>query len=270
MLPQQGGHSSAVAGELSLSLEWSLLLFDGLMFLYREKPSTHLDLADFFPIPCSAHSFQRCCSMGTTPSRRVSAWKQQPSSPGSSLLGWKVASPSRAPAARGASWEMSRGSLLSPAPHIFSPPGAPGRNEICWHDIREKGLVRSSALPLECCPWRFGICLRLLVHQLFNSLQPCGLQPRVLVSSERTGLPVGGKGLGRGMQSRGWAEDSHWEAKQRHRRQVPPDEVLSRALGQAPPFPATHWLEGWVLLIPGDDPEESTSLLCASLYPPIK
>lgn len=184
-------------------------------------------LADFFPLPCSAHSFQRCCSVGTTQSRRASAWKQRPPSPGSSLLGWKVASPSRAPGAWGVSWEMSGGALLSPAPPIFSPPEAPRRNEICWHHIREKGLVWGSALPLECCPWRFGICLRLLVHQLFNSLQPCGLQPRVLISSERTGLPVGGEGLGRGMQSLGWAEDSHWEGKKRDRGQLPPAKILS-------------------------------------------
>lgn len=53
-----------MAGELSLSLEWSLLLSGGPTFLYGQEPSTHLDLA-FFPLPCLAQTFQRCCSVGT-------------------------------------------------------------------------------------------------------------------------------------------------------------------------------------------------------------
>lgn len=46
--------------------------------------------------------------------------------------------------------------------------------------------------------------------------------------------------MGRGMWSWGWAEDFHWEAKQRHRGQVLPAEVSSRAFGPAPSFPDTH------------------------------
>lgn len=144
---------------------------------------------------------------------------------------------------------MSRGALLSLAPHICSPPEAPGRSETCWHHIREKGLVRGSALPLKCCPWRFSSCLRLLVHQLFNSLQPCGLQPRELVSSECTSpWWGGGAGLGRGIRSCGWAEDPCWEETWNHRGQVPPAKVLSHELWLAPSRPAIHWLEEWALL----------------------
>lgn len=160
---------------------------------------------------------------------------------------------------------MSGGALPSLAPHICSPPEAPGRSETCWHHIREKGLVRGSALPLKCCPWRFGSCSRLLVHQLFNSLQPCGLQPQVLASSERTSPWHGGVGLGRGMRSRGWAEDPCWEATWSHGGQVPPAKVLGT-------FSPSHPLAGGV----GSSsnllgyPRQITSLLRASLSPPVK
>lgn len=93
MLPRQGGHSSALAGEWIPFTGVDLAAFWWPHILVREEPSTHLDLADFFPLPCSDHSFQRCCSAIITSSRRVSASKQYPPSPGSSLQGWKVATP---------------------------------------------------------------------------------------------------------------------------------------------------------------------------------
>lgn len=133
-----------------------------------------LILQAFFPCPHSACSFQGCCSMGTIPCRRVSAWKQQLPS---RLAGRRPVPPALQQRRGRLGGEVSGGGLPSPALHIFSPPEAPGRSDTHWHRIREKGLVWGSALLLKCCPWRFSSCSRLLAHQLFNSLQPCGLQP---------------------------------------------------------------------------------------------
>lgn len=137
---------------------------------------------------------------------------------------------------------------------------------------QREGACPELCFASECCPWRFDSCSRLLAHQLFNSLQPCGLQPRVLVSSEHTSLRRGGEW--------GWTGGCGAEAGQRT-----PTRKQSRGMGNRSPtsctaglgtvastfLPSARQPEAWVLLPTScDDPGQIISLFHAQLSPPVK
>lgn len=94
---------------------------------------------------------------------------------------------------------------------------------------QREGACPGLCFASECCPWRFSSCSRLLAHQLFNSLQPCGLQPRVLVFSEHTSL---GRGC---VWKQGWVGGCGAEAGQRN-----PSGKQSRGMGNR-----SHQLHCW-------------------------
>lgn len=197
MLLQQGGRS--LAEELSLFLRGACCFLVAPCSCTGKSWAPALILQAFFLLPAQPALSEGAAQWELSHAERFSleaAASFPPAPP--CLAGRRPVPPVLGSAEGKLGGEVSGGALPSPAPHVFSSPEATGRSETHWHRIRDKGLVRGSALPLKCCPWRFGSCSRLLVHQLFNSLQPCGLQPRVLISSECTSLCVGGAGLGRG------------------------------------------------------------------------
>lgn len=170
-----------MAEEASLSLVWRLLLSGGPTLLCREELGTRLDFAGFF-LP-----FLRVLPRGNCPIQEGFSLEVWPPSPG-----WEVTSLSSALAACGVSRE-ARGAGEHSHPWHCTCSAHQKLQEGARHDgivSERRGSSRALHLPLKCCPWRFSSCSRLLAHQLFNSLQPCGLQPRVLLSSERTSLCV--------------------------------------------------------------------------------